>query len=294
MSSERNTGIAERLRDAADILARQGANPFRVAAYRHAADTVVGLDRDVGNILRDEGTDGLERLPHIGESIAAAIAQMVRTGRWAQLDRLRGELDPEKLFQTVPGIGPQTARRIHDALHIDTLEELEIAAHDGRLEAVPGVGRRRAAAWRASLADILGRVRNRPRPTLAESAPQGEPDVALLLDVDREYRDKAEAGKLATIAPRRFNPAGESWLPVLHTSRGDWHVTALYSNTARAHELGRTRDWVVLYFADGDHVERQCTVVTETRGVLAGERVIRGREAECRAYYDERAATAHG
>ena len=57
--------------------------------------------------------------------------------------------------------------------------------------------------------------------------------------------------KLATIAPRRFNPTGESWLPVLHTSRGDWHVTALYSNTARAHELGRTRDWVVLYLAAG-------------------------------------------
>jgi len=111
------------------------------------------------------------------------------------------------------------------------------------------------------------------------------PDVAALLDVDREYRKKAAAGSLRTIAPKRFNPSGEAWLPVLHAQRGEWHFTALFSNTARAHELGRTRDWVVMYYYDGDHVEGQCTVVTETRGALAGQRVVRGREEECRAQY---------
>ena len=55
---------------------------------------------------------------------------------------------------------------------------------------------------------------------------------------------------------------------------------------ARAHELGRTRDWVVIYYYDGEHVEAQCTVVTETRGALAGRRVVRGREEECRAHYE--------
>jgi DNA polymerase (family X) len=67
---------------------------------------------------------------------------------------------------------------------------------------------------------------------------------------------------------------------VLHTTRGDCHVTALFSNTARAHELHRTHDWVVLYF-DGRDGVRQCTVVTETRGTLADLRVVRGREREC-------------
>jgi putative hydrolase len=106
--------------------------------------------------------------------------------------------------------------------------------------------------------------------------------VATLLDVDREYRAKATAGTLRTIAPRRFNPEGKAWLPILHTRRDPWHFTALYSNTARAHELGRTRDWVVVYFYDDDHREGQHTIVTETQGPLAGERVVRGREAECR------------
>ena len=74
---------------------------------------------------------------------------------------------------------------------------------------------------------------------------------------------------------------------MLHTARGEWHLTALYSNTARAHELGRSRDWVVLYFYDDQHLERQHTVVTETRGSLLGQRVVRGREAECRTYYSQ-------
>ena len=57
---------------------------------------------------------------------------------------------------------------------------------------------------------------------------------------------------------------------MLHARRDPWHFTALYSNTALAHELGRTHDWVVLYFHDDDHAEQQRTVVTETRGPLAG------------------------
>jgi len=90
---------------------------------------------------------------------------------------------------------------------------------------------------------------------------------------------------LRTIVPRKFNPEGESWLPVLHTERGRWVFTALFSNTARAHELGRTRDWVVIYHDDDDHVEGQHTVVTERHGPLVSRRVVRGREAECRNYY---------
>jgi hypothetical protein len=77
----------------------------------------------------------------------------------------------------------------------------------------------------------------------------------------------------------------EAWLPILHAQHGTWHFTALYSNTGRAHELGRTRDWVVIYYYDGDHVEGQCTVVTETQGVLKGRRVVRGREVECTEHY---------
>ncbi len=272
-----NRQIAERLREAANLLERQRANPFRVQAYRRAAETVAGLEDDIGSLFEREGIEGLDALPGIGPSLAAAIAQMARTGRWAQLDRLRGAVSPELLFQTVPGLGPELARRIHEHLDIDSLEALETAAHDGRLEAVPGIGPRRAAMVRAALAGILARTRRVRRVRAME------PPAEVLLDVDREYRERSVRGDLPTIAPRRFNPSGEAWLPILHTARGEWHFTALFSNTARAHELGRTHDWVVIYFSRDSGSEGQRTVVTESREPLTGRRVIRGRERECLA-----------
>jgi DNA polymerase (family X) len=103
--------------------------------------------------------------------------------------------------------------------------------------------------------------------------------------VDREYREKAEAGSLRRIAPKRFNPTGEAWLPVLHTARDNWRFTALFSNTRKAHELGKTKDWVVIYTQSDTEPESQATVVTEKRGPLSGCRVVRGREAECGLHY---------
>ena len=138
-----NKLIAERLREAAGLLEQQGANRFRVTAYRNAADTVESLDQDVGLILRTEGFRGLTALPGIGRMIGGAIAEVIRTGRWTQLDRLRGTSDPEALFTSVPGIGPKLARRLLDELHIETLEGLETAAYDGRLQRLPGFGARR-------------------------------------------------------------------------------------------------------------------------------------------------------
>ena len=278
-----NARCADRLREAADLLHSQGANPFRVAAYRKAAATVLELPEDLQAIIDREGLPGLEALPNVGRGIAAALLEMTRTGRWTQLERLRGSADPVQLLTAVPGLGHRLAERIHEELHVDTLEALELAAHDGRLESVPGVGPRRAAAIRASLQAMLSR--SRPHRTVPATGKTEEPPVAMLLEVDREYRQRAADGDLPTIAPRRFNPSGEAWLPVLHTTHEPWHFTALFSNTAQAHQLGRTRDWVVLYFYDDEHAEGQHTVVTETHGALVGRRVVRGREAECRAHY---------
>ena len=270
-----NQAIADKLLELADLLEQQNANPFRVSAYRRAAKTVASHPEPLDQLAKREGTEGLDRLPTIGRSIALAIEEMLRTGRWQQLERLRGTLDPEQVFQAIPGIGPELARRIHETLEIESLTDLETAAHDGRLEQVSGVGPRRARMIAAALGQMLQR-----RPARTRGASAG-PGVELLLDVDREYRAKSAAGKLRKIAPRRFNPSGEAWLPILHTQREDWHVTALFSNTARAHDLGKTDDWVVLYFHTDHGPEAQCTVVTETTGPLEGHRVVRGREAEC-------------
>jgi hypothetical protein len=153
------------------------------------------------------------------------------------------------------------------------------------LEEVPGVG---PSIARVILALVthhhvppLATLREADAPTLADK-PVREPSVGELLDVDREYREKAEAGALPLIAPERFNPSGDRWLPVLHTRRGSRRYTALYSNTERAHRLGRSRDWVVIYARDLAG-ERQYTVITSTRGALRGHRIVAGHERQCRA-----------
>jgi len=272
-----NAWVAARLRQAADLLTVQNANPFRATAYRRAADAIAGLDKDVRAVAEAGGQSALDAIPGIGPSIASAMMEMLATGSWGFLQRLKGATDPESQFCSVPGIGRELAHRIQETLHLDSLEALEAAAHDGRLQHVPGFGPRRAAMVRNALAELLARL----RPLLAVVA--DEPDVALLLDVDREYRAKAASGALRKIAPKRFNPSGEAWLPILHTERGPWHFTALYSNTPRAHQLGRIADWVVVYFHRDTKPEGRRTIVTESQGPARGRRVVRGREAECAA-----------
>jgi DNA polymerase (family 10) len=285
-----NEDIAGLLDEVARLFAEQGANRFRVQAYHRAAAALRELARPVSELFAERGLAGLEELPGVGESIARSIRDVLLHGKLAMLDRLRGQHDPIALLCSVPGIGKATAWKLYEDLEIESLEELEAAAHDGRLGRLAGFGPKRLAGIRDSLAHRLGRVRptggGRPEPRDGSgiSGPRPPPSVAELLAVDREYRDAAAAGTLKKIAPRRFNPTGEVWLPVLHTARGQRHYTALFSNTPHAHRMQKTMDWVVL-FQDGDQGDRRWTIITSEFGRLQGRRIVRGREPECEEYY---------
>jgi hypothetical protein len=223
VSESINQTIADCFDETARLLRDEGANPYRVDAYRLLAERLRRAPRPVTEILRIEGIEGLQHAFLIGEHLAHALQQIATTGRLSILERLRGENEP---------IRGSRARR-----------------HEPELD------------------------------TTADATSHA-PSVEEILEVDREYRRRGAAGELQKIAPERYNPRGEAWLPVLHTLRGGRHYTVLFSNTARAHRLGRTRDWVVIFFDDGSG-ERSCTVVTAWRGPLKGERVVRGREPEC-------------
>jgi len=284
-----NQDIARRLREVAQLLEDQGANRFRVRAYRTAAETIERLTVPAAEIAQQQGTDGLQSLPGIGVSLARSIHTLVVTGRLPMLDRLRGRMDPVSLLTSIPGIGPTLATRLHDDLGIDTLEQLEMAAHDGRLTEIEGVGPKKLQGIIDSLTARLGRVRKPPQGAERHTTP--EPSIDELLDVDREYREAAQAGRLERIAPHRFNPKREAWLPILHTQRGARHYTALFSNSAQAHQFKKTRDWVILYYDDG-HGERQCTVITSHQSPFSGKRIVRGREEDCASYYQSHEAMA--
>lgn len=287
MRIQENQEIAQKLREVALLLEEQGANRFRVRAYRAAAETIERLTVPAAEIAQQRGTDGLQSLPGIGVSLARSIHTLVVTGRLPMLDRLRGSLDPISLLASIPGIGPALAHRLHDDLHIETLEQLEIAAHDGRLADIEGIGPKKLQGIIDSLTARLGRVW-RPIQTGSPHS-TGEPPVDELLDVDREYRAASQAGTLQRIAPHRFNPQKEAWLPILHTQRSARHYTALFSNSALAHRLKKTQDWVILYY-DDDHGERQCTVITSHQPPFIGKRIVRGREEDRAGYYQPREA----
>jgi DNA polymerase (family 10) len=288
MSKPSNDEIADVLEQIADLLEAQNGNVHRIRAYRNGARTVRNSGDSIADLARNRGVQGLQELPNIGEGLGRIIQRYVETGHSGVLDRLQGQVSPEDLFTQVPGIGPELAKRIADELDIHTLAELEQAAHQGRLAQVEGFGPKRIESVRLSLAGMLSRSAQRRAQERSKSgeSTEREPTVATLLDVDHEYRRRAKADELKKIAPRRFNPNNEAWLPILHTERGEWNFTVLYSNTARAHDLGKTHDWVVIYY-DRDGEEDQATVVTGTHGDLRGKRVVRGREQECIEYYQE-------
>ena len=182
------------------------------------------------------------------------------------------------------------ARRLQDEAAISTLPELERSLSSGRLAQIRGFGAKRLRMVRDSLSGRLRREAESPQPQIPrrvrdESGPRAfQPSVAVLLDIDNEYRERARMGDLPRITPKRFNPTKEAWLPVLHTERAGQHFTALFSNTVRGHTLGVTRDWVVIY-RDEREGDGQWTTITSQYGPLRGRRIIRGREQECRGYY---------
>lgn len=280
-----NRDIAALLQEIALLLAQQGASEFRVQAYHHASRMLHDRPQGVHEVLQREGIEGLIALPTIGRSIANLIEQYLRLGRIPLLDRLRGEDAPERLFATLPSLGPELSRRIHEDLEIETLSELFAAIQDGRLEKVPGIGRKRVRVLRECISQRLRHSQSATQLTPVETT-QSVP-VYELLDIDSEYRRLATEGKLPKIAPRKFNPNAVAWLPILHTQRGERHYTALYSNTARAHELNTTKDWVVIY-RDDPQSHGRWTVITSQFGKLRGWRIIRGREAQCAEYYFNR------
>jgi putative hydrolase len=287
MSRRPNDDIADRLDEIAALLEAQGANRYRVGAYRQGAAALRQLAVPASQILATHGMAGLEQLRHVGPSLARAIRDMTVHGYSPMLERLRGDTDPIHLFASVPGIGPRLATRLHDELGLETLQQLEAASHDGRLEDIAGFGPKRLDGVRSTLAFRFARVEAEK----GGSAQEPQPTVAELLDVDHEYLEKARAGTLPRIAPRRFNPEKAAWLPILHTERDRRHYTALFSNTERAHRLGKTGNWVVIYCDDGPS-EHQWTVITAEFGPLRGHRIVRGHEEACAAAMRDRGELA--
>jgi DNA polymerase (family 10) len=136
-----NIQISNAFEEVADLLEIQGANPFRVRAYRNAARTIATLGTPVETVLKNNG-HALQELPGIGADLAGKIAGMCRTGEFALLKQLTRKT-PESLVAMlrIPGVGPKRAKLIYRKLGVKTLPALERAARAGRLAKLPGMGK---------------------------------------------------------------------------------------------------------------------------------------------------------
>jgi len=176
-----NEDVAAVFDDIADLLDLQGANPFRIRAYRRAALMLRGLPRDVATI-RAEGGD-LRDLPGIGEDLAAQIEELLRTGHDTLLVRLRREF-PRGATELLrlPGLGPKRVRTLIDSLRVGNVRALRRALKQGRLAGLPGFGPALIAKLTAASAPEAGaRLQRVPRGSAARLA---EPLAAALRDVD--------------------------------------------------------------------------------------------------------------
>ena len=211
-----NDDIAAALERVAQLLDAQEANPLRVRAYCVAAANLRSMQRSAATIYAQEGLAGLQALPGISVSIAQSIAQMINTGRFDLLEQLQGETAPEPVLATIPGIGSALAECIHTPLDTESLYDLENADDGDRLDALQGFGPRRLRSVRESLA---GRFNRRPfaAPQHRGSAPENQPTVDELLDVDAEYCHKVRVGQLPCVRrsalTRRARPGYPFYTP---------------------------------------------------------------------------------
>lgn len=132
----RNQEIARIFNDIADILEIKGDNPFRVRAYRRAAQNIDSFAKDVAETSPEE----LQEIPGIGADLAAKVQEYVATGSLKFYDELKKEV-PSGLVDllSVPGLGPKTAKLFFDKLHIKDIDDLEKLAKEGKLKGLPGI-----------------------------------------------------------------------------------------------------------------------------------------------------------
>ena len=134
-----NADIAAVFEEIADLLEIEGANPFRIRAYRNAAHTVEGLGMKP-MCCSDKGED-LTILPGIGRDLAEKIKEIISTNRCGLLERLRTEFPPAVTeLLKIPGLGPKRVKHLYHDLNVQTIEQLYQAARGGRICALPGFG----------------------------------------------------------------------------------------------------------------------------------------------------------
>jgi DNA polymerase (family 10) len=133
---ENNRQLATLFRSMANLLSAQRANPYRVRAYQHAADSLLALEEDVAAVAQRRD---LEEIDGIGKDLAAKIREFLETGRIRAYEELKTPLPPEvKEWATLPGLSESLVTYLYFRLNIRTLPDLEQLIRSHLLRTLPG------------------------------------------------------------------------------------------------------------------------------------------------------------
>ena len=134
-----NSDIVDIFNEVADLLEIEGANPYRVRAYRNAARTISTLSRNVSDMV--EAGEDLTEFSGIGEDLAGKIKEIVNTGDLRQLEKIEQRTPPELGdLLDVAGLGPKRVQTIYEELGVTTMEDLKRAAEQGQIRDLHGLG----------------------------------------------------------------------------------------------------------------------------------------------------------
>lgn len=137
-----NAAIARLFDELADLLELQGANPFRVRAYRNAARTIENSSVPIADLVAQPDHD-LTQMEGIGKDLAEKLETIVTTGRFPQLEELHQQFPPDVLrMLRIPGLGPKKVSILLRELEIKTLADLQAAAEQGRVATLKGFGKK--------------------------------------------------------------------------------------------------------------------------------------------------------
>ncbi|MFN2289877.1 MAG: DNA polymerase/3'-5' exonuclease PolX [Anaerolineae bacterium] len=232
-----NSDVAEIFRQIADLLDIEGANQFRVRAYRNAARTISTLSHNVADMV-DEGQD-LSELEGIGEDLAGKIEEIVKTGTLEQLQEIKQRTPPELAgMLDIAGLGPKRVQAIYEDLGITTLDELRQAAEDGDIQDLEGFGPK----TEQNILDELEREPEEERTLLSVAEEYVAPLVEYLRGVEG-----VEEVKAAGSYRRRKETVGD--LDILATGEDGERIIERfveYEDVEKIVSQGETRSTVLL------------------------------------------------
>ncbi len=141
-----NAQIASVFNNIGDLLDLKGEVVFKTRAYKKAARAIEHHPTELSQIFREEGEEGLSKVPSVGSAINKKVQELLSTGQLEYYEKLKGEF-PEGVVELkdVPGVGPKTALKISRDLGVTNLEGLAAALKEGAVAGLPGLGEKAAA-----------------------------------------------------------------------------------------------------------------------------------------------------